>query len=62
MTVDQEELPAEVMTEEAAMTIRYFERSYVFHEPFLTKTEIVSSTFVMIFLVMILILSDSEQS
>lgn len=62
MTVDQDELPAEVMTEEAAMTISCFERSYVFREEFLTKNEIVSSTFVMIFLVMILILSDSEQS
>ena len=56
MTVDQEELPSEVMTEEAAMTISCFERSYVFHEEFLTKNEIVSSTFVMIFLVMIFLI------
>lgn len=51
MTVDQEKLP-EMMTEEAAMTISCFERSYVFHEEFLTKNEIVSSTFVMIFLIL----------
>ena len=51
MTVDQEKL-REMMTEEAAMTISYSERRYVFHEEFLTKEEIVSSTFVMIFLIL----------
>jgi hypothetical protein len=51
MTVDQEKLP-EMMTEEAAMTISCYDRSYVFREEFLTKNEIVSSTFVMIFLIL----------